>query len=260
MTIGIGVTTRNRPELFRIWCERIIKNAPMDACIFAYDDNSDDPGAVAASAHRCGISFEHGMNRVGVAKAKNRVLEKIRHCEHIFLFEDDCWPTDRAWVDQWLGTAEAHGAEALNACHPNGTADAHIVSCSPCHSNQNFDLVHVSQSNGYCMYWTREALDVLGWYDERMGICGGEDTQINLRAWKANLKPSAYCGPKHVGRYLYSVDLDWIWAKQKRLPPGMTAAPDFFSGSVLTSDEKGKGWSAGAQFVHCEEIFIGRQS
>jgi len=200
-----------------------------------------------ALARQFGWLYILNTERRGVARAKNRVLNQIRYCNHIFLFEDDAWPLKWGWDSWFLDLAAANDCQALNGAHPNGMAEAHIV--GPCGNG----LFEVANSTGYIMYWTREALEELGGYDARCGICGGEDTQMNLRCHRAGFKPAPYCGPAGIEDWFYSVDLDWIWGRDKREPPFGEIRR--IEGSALTGKEKAKGWAAGTPFIHEPEIY-----
>ena len=75
--IGIGITTRDRNEVFAYTLSRLVEHLPKDCTLAIVDDNSKVP--VVEADYR----FE---NNVGVARAKNKCLELLKDCDHIFLF------------------------------------------------------------------------------------------------------------------------------------------------------------------------------
>src|SRR5690606_10124331 len=81
--IGVGITTHNRPEIFAKTLAEMRKHLPPGAKLVVVDDASKEP--VAEADYR----FEENA---GIARAKNKCLELLDGCEHIFLFDDDCYP------------------------------------------------------------------------------------------------------------------------------------------------------------------------
>jgi len=253
--LGIAITTRNRPKMLKLCLEHFAHfRRKHFVRMVIVDDSSDEHNALSneALARRFGWTYHYSQERLGVARAKNFALSLVRDCAWIALFEEDCWPIHDHWDDFLIRVAEINGCEALNACHPNGFRLDHIVETC---GESGHSLVKVANSTGYLMLWRRDALEALGGYDSRMGICGGEDTQMNLRCHAAGFKPYPYCGPADIGKYFYSFDLDWVWGRTKRMPPLDSEAIKNVEGSSLTGEEKNSGWAAGAQYVHDLQVY-----
>lgn len=250
--VGIAMTTRNRSKTLGLALQHFAHYKRVyPARLWLVDDASDNKHRLTneALARQFNWNYLRLEDRHGVARAKNAALAQVRDCDNIMLFEDDAWPIADNWDEYLLTCMQVNNCQALNACHPNGMADVHIVEVF---GEKDHQLVNVANSTGYVMLWTREALATLGGYDTRMGICGGEDTQMNLRCFNAGFKPYPYCGPALIGQHIYSVDLDWVWGKVKRRPPLGQLEPE---GSALTGPEKANGWSIGAKFVHDPAIY-----
>lgn len=252
-TVGVAMTTRNRSKTLGIALRHFSEFKHIrDARFWLIDDASDNRHRLTneALARQFGWNYLRLEERHGVGRAKNAALAQVRDCEWIILVEDDCWPIKSGWDQYLIDATRANDCLSLNAAHANGMADAHIVQMF---GHVDFPLLEVANSTGYLMIFHRDALKELGGFDSRMGICGGEDTQMNIRCAAAGFRPRPYVGPANIGEYFYSVDLDWVWGKQKRRPK--FGRIEDCEGSALTGSEKAKGWAAGAQFVHDPNIY-----
>lgn len=100
-TIGIGITTRNRADQVRETASRILAVTPPapQTHLVVVDDASDDPWPMA------GFRFEEN---VGIARAKNKCLELLADCDHIFLFDDDAYPLVEDWWRPYVESPEPH--------------------------------------------------------------------------------------------------------------------------------------------------------
>lgn len=97
--IGIGITTYNRNEVLRHTLEQIKKYSPEGCKIVVVDDGSKK--AVTEATYR----FD---KNVGTPKAKNKCFELLEDCEHIFLFDDDCYPIKKGWEKIYISAGVKH--------------------------------------------------------------------------------------------------------------------------------------------------------
>lgn len=97
--IGIGITTHNRPEVLLTTLENMKKYLPKNGRIEIVDDGSATPVPEA--------TFRFNKN-VGIATAKNKCLELLEDCEHIFLFDDDAYPVAKDWFKPYIESGEPH--------------------------------------------------------------------------------------------------------------------------------------------------------
>lgn len=102
--IGVGITTHNRPDAFQKTFHEIKRRTP-GAKIVVVDDASDIP--VQEATYR----FE---KNVGIARAKNKCLELLDDCDHIFLFDDDTYPIVDEWWKPYVESPEPHLAFSWN--------------------------------------------------------------------------------------------------------------------------------------------------
>jgi len=106
--IGIGITTRNREEIFRKTLANIKKFIPANARLVVVDDNSDEP-----KKNLDVDEYFYFKERVGIAKSKNKCLELLEDCDHIFLYDDDFYPVKKGWEKIYINTAKLIGCHHL---------------------------------------------------------------------------------------------------------------------------------------------------
>ena len=173
ITVGIGITTHNRNALVAETYAKIAKLSP-DARIVVVDDASTEPVVLNAEVYR----FE---TNVGIARAKNKCLELLQDCDHIFLFDDDTYPIANEWWQPYVNSNENH----LMYCFKDwsdGTpvGDDHIVYSDDKH------VVH-SHARGCMLYIKRKVLDVVGGMDVRFGKAMEEHGDWTNRIHNAGL-------------------------------------------------------------------------
>src|SRR6187402_2101376 len=100
MRIGIGVTCHNRHEVARNTLSHICRLMPPDAKIVVVDD--------ASTKEPPFIPDYRFTTNVGIARAKNKCLELLDGCDHIFLFDDDTFPIADDWWEPYIESPEAH--------------------------------------------------------------------------------------------------------------------------------------------------------
>ena len=98
-SIGIGLTTHDRNDILKKSLSFQKKFLPKGAKIVVIDDCSNIP--VKGADYR----FEHNA---GIASAKNKCIELLDGCEHIFLFDEDAWPIDNDWHLPYIKSGDKH--------------------------------------------------------------------------------------------------------------------------------------------------------
>src|SRR5690606_26252831 len=97
--IGIGITTRNRPDALRTALEHHHAHLPPGALLVIVDDASAEP--VEDADWR-------SETQAGIPAAKNKCLELLDGCEHVFLWDDDAWPIADDWWRPYVESPEPH--------------------------------------------------------------------------------------------------------------------------------------------------------
>lgn len=105
MKLGIGIITYNRLNTLMKCIERVRRHTTIPYVLLVADDGSTDGTQEWCEAQ--GIPVVTGSNR-GVAWNKNRALyslQKLTDCNAMLLLEDDCWPADDQWAQEWYHAA-----------------------------------------------------------------------------------------------------------------------------------------------------------
>lgn len=173
MRIGVGVTTHNRPDILATTLAEIERYMPPGGKLVVVDDGSDVP---VPEATRLPLSL-------GVAAAKNKCLELLGDCDHIFLFDDDTYPSvDRWWVP-YVNSPEPH----LMYQFTGGPEHWSIQKMG-----QTADLVWYDKPRGCMLYAERRVLDVVGGLHVAFGRHGYEHEDWSRRIHTAGLTRYAF--------------------------------------------------------------------
>ena len=105
--IGIGVTTRNRRSLAKKCITHILKNTVSPFNLVVVDDDSEVPYI----DKRCNVV--RNSPRKGIASSKNICLRELSGSSHIFLFDDDCWPTVKGWEQKYIEASQLSGCQLM---------------------------------------------------------------------------------------------------------------------------------------------------
>lgn len=151
----------------------------------------------------CTFVVVEDTERRGVAWARNQVLQQLDHCEHIFLFDDDCWPTIRGWAEYWAGECDRAGIRysALPEAFKTGITGPQDWTCGE-------ELMTWDGGIGAAIYQHRSTLDVIGGYNEALQGYGFEDAGRADRAFRAGLSgPTRNACPIRCLAYIHSADV-----------------------------------------------------
>jgi hypothetical protein len=169
--IGVAISTQNRREVYLHSLEQIKKFLPKGAKLVIVDDASKIPAPEAT------FRFDSVQ---GIAKTKNKCLELLDGCEHVFLFDDDTFPTEEGWEIPYINSPEPHLMYTFCA---NGFSaeqyrdDQHVGYNTPC---------------GCMLYLHRSAIDRVGGFDPVFGRWGGEHGDLSSRIHNAGLTSMRY--------------------------------------------------------------------
>lgn len=189
-TIGIGVTTQNRPDTFKEFLKNIKKYMPKNAKLVIVDDASTIP--VKEATYR----FEQVA---GIARSKNKCLELLRDCKHIFLFDDDCWPQKNGWWKPYVESREPHFSYIFQHFVHQQLNDCDIL-----YTNREFTAY--SHPRGCMLYFDSICLDVIGGYDTTYRRWGYEHVDISNRIYNAGLTLFRYMDITGSAEYIHSED------------------------------------------------------
>lgn len=192
MRIGIGVTTHNRRESLVVALENIKRFMPPDAKLVVVDDASNEPVPEA--------DFRFERN-VGIAVAKNKCLELLDDCDHLFLFDDDCWPKQEGWWKPYVESPEPHLMYIFRDFAVGGKTlhDIEVV-------YDDGVRVAYSHTRGCMLYIERRCIDAVGGFDPIFGKWGAEHGDYSNRVFFAGLTTFPYMDVPDSGKLIHSSD------------------------------------------------------
>lgn len=188
--IGIGITEHNRPDVLRECLANLKKYMPKDAKLVIVDDASTIP--LPEATYR----FE---KNVGVARAKNKCFELLQDCEHIFLFDSDCWPKDKDWWKPYVEGREPHYSYIFQHFINQRLNDCEVLyECS--------DYTAYSHPRGCMLYFDSVCMDAIGGMDTNYKRWGYEHVDISNRIYNVGLTAWRYMDVPNSNQLIHSQD------------------------------------------------------
>lgn len=187
MKIGIGITTRNRPEIAIEALEIFHINRPDDSIICVIDDASVLP---PFGFGRCLYNIFRFENHVGVGVAKNKCLELLYDagCTHFFLFDDDCRPIVNEWWLPYINSGLYHACWNFNrtliAKHAKNLLRNPPI---PVPAYWEYE-----KPNGCMLYFTKMAIDMVGGWDLQFTGYGYDHVNLSDRIFNNGITPGRY--------------------------------------------------------------------
>ncbi len=174
--IGIGVTSMN-DEKYNTFIENL-------------DANTSE------------FKFASARNIKGVRKAKNQLLHELRDCDHIFLFDEDCYPIKPGWVDFCI--------EVLKGCphFQYNTSEIHG-------KMTEFDGKLITfNGGGVFLALTKEVLETVGYMSPEYQGYGWEHLGYSYRIYRHGLTINPYVCPVGLDGFLHAEDYVRPMAKE----------------------------------------------
>lgn len=192
-SIGIGITTHNRNRIVADTVARLQALTP-GARLVVVDDASTQRVSIE------GVEVYRFRRNVGIARAKNKCLELLSDCDHVFLFDDDTYPLQEGWHEPYVASAEHH-LMYLFKDWSSGTpvGDDTIVYTDDQHRAH-------SHARGCMMYADRLAIDTVGGMDVRYGMAMNEHLDWSMRIHNAGLTTFRYMDVVGSEQLIYSMD------------------------------------------------------
>lgn len=205
MKIGIGVTTYNRPEHFKLWVEQIRKFKPAEGC---------EGFVISDECKR--------EKRMGVAFSKNANLTMLKDCDYIFLFDDDCFPIKEGWAYYFINAHKASGQHHFMYLRETPTIkkigennlvenqETQFIDSMKVRISASIKYIINEYNNcaGCMMFLTKEVIEKVGAYGDYTNIYGMEHAGYTERIHKAGLTSiGKYLCPSGADEYIYSLDL-----------------------------------------------------
>lgn len=222
MSIGIGITTRNRPECLEA-CLRHFTEFGYGDKVVVIDDNSElwQVNKIVAESFNINVIYKYSTSRLGVSKAKNACLWELRDYDHVFLFDDDTWPQCYNWAETWININEVNGVghsmfnvTAAELLDLNPAFRAVVQPIASIGDNET-KMVSFSNCFGVMLYFNRKCIDALGGYpNDAPHLYGYEHAQISKRANMAGFtRGHQYLTPAIASNLIYSIDITYCMLK-----------------------------------------------
>lgn len=115
--------------------------------------------------------------RLGIAGNKNRIISYfLEHkiYDHLFLFEDDCFPIKEGWKEHWLKAHKWSGSGCLLFL-PKGMYGETVW------SKPRSGCIGLERDGGMLLSLTRRAVETCGGLHPAFGIYGGEHSEYCRR-------------------------------------------------------------------------------
>lgn len=231
-TVGIGVTTFNRPEYARRSVEAILTHCAGLATVYVYDDGSAPQHRAAydtlfTELDARGVQVLRAAHNGGVAVAKNTLMKQMLADGHdwLFLCEDDIVVRDSRAVTGYIDACVGAGVHHLSFAH-HGPMNAQ----GPRRWTQRLAWYH--HSIGAWTLFTRTCLDAVGYFDTGFNNAW-EHVEHELR-----LIADGWCGDAEA----------WCFADARGSQEWITEIPGSLEDSSIRVDpEWNAKMSAGAQ-------------
>lgn len=180
MNVGIAISTHNRREIVDHSIAEWRRFLPVGAKLVIVDDASGIP--YPSSDYR----FDQ---RAGISTVKNKCIELLDDCDHIFLVDDDIYPLDANWATWYTYSNLQH------ACY---IFERRLLWAEP-------DYKTYELPRGCMLYFTKHCIDIAGGFDTNFTSMY-EHAELSRRIFNMKLTPSAYIDIPHSKGLFYSHD------------------------------------------------------
>lgn len=197
LSIGIAITTHNRPEVLARSLAQHMKHLPAGAKVIVIDD-----GSAPAAAAPEGIEIIRQEISLGIVTSKNCSLEALidAGCEQLFLWDDDAYPICDDWHVPYIESPEPHLAyQFLDVAGPRKINDMTVLYSDDRH------IAYTGQ-RGVMLYYHRSAIEAVGGFDPIYGRGMYEHPDLALRIHNAGLSAWAFADVTGSEKLIYSLD------------------------------------------------------
>lgn len=221
--IGVAITTHNRNELVAKTYAEIKKHTP-NAYIVIIDDASSKPVRIEDAN-----IFRLSQN-AGIALSKNKCLELLMNagCQHLFLFDDDCYPKVDEWYRPYIDSPEPHLSHSWDLIE--------------LYRDENIVATHAV--GGSMIYYDRKAIEAVGGMRTDFGKWGCEHVNLSDRIFNAGLTswryqdiPEAYDGEIFYEYDRYNKSTHKTTATQEQIKYNKEVARKLWCSLIKTDQE-----------------------
>lgn len=204
MKIGIGITTTPERNVLDLLNWRGLVPPGAQFCIFK------------------------DTSHFGVAHAKNRLLDQLQYCDHIMLFDDDCWPIKKDWWKFYVEHKEPHLMYQFKLPSKPASDMQELY--------RDDKTVAYSHTRGAMLYIEGRVLDVVGGMDAAYGLAGYEHPDWTSRIHNAGLTTYRAMDVPNSHELLYCLDQDGL--VESSIPKGHKGNYELYRKSKTSSEYK----------------------
>jgi glycosyltransferase involved in cell wall biosynthesis len=181
--IGIGITTKDRPDLLDLTLTNILSHLPYVCEIVVSDDSviEENKNKSIESCARFGVKRVDNSHNRGIARNKNSCLRELKDCDHIFLFDDDCYPIKDNWAEYVIDCHKESGVHHFNLLDKSH----HQLISEKTYSN--FTIEEYRLVGGVFMFLTKDVIEKVGAFNKDYDIYGYEHASYTYRVFKSGL-------------------------------------------------------------------------
>lgn len=219
MSIGIAITTKDRPDVLKFTIDQHLKNL-CPAKYLIVDDNSTD-NVFNESYSRLLGEYHYNNVRLGVAKSKNVCIKKL-DVDHLFLFDDDCFPIKQGWWKPWVDS----GVDFMTF----GCEDTISI------EKRENGLTYWNGHHGCALYLTRKCIEVIGGFDPDFGLYGFEHSELAQRVLKSGIIDHNYISPNDTGMWSFDAQGsfgDFKWCGKHCMAENEVQSAIIINGEIL---------------------------
>lgn len=208
--IGICINTHQRPQALNLCLKHIAMFHKISHRVWVVDDNSnnhEENKAIVLKYRDKGlmINYHYNAQRLGIAKSKNIGIEKLKGCDHYFLFDDDIFPIANNWWKPYIRASEQTGNHHLQYI-VNGALNNNLKKTGSKYCVEMFNV-----GSGCLMFFTKQAIEKIIGFNKNYGLYSYEHTGTSIRANKLGLTPyGTFLVPKDAKKYFHSLDMQGI--------------------------------------------------
>jgi hypothetical protein len=181
MKLGIAISTHDRRDIADHSIAEWRRFLPVGAKLVIVDDASTIPYPGAD------YRFEQ---HAGISVVKNKCLELLNNCDHVFLCDDDIFPSINSW---WLPYVHSN---LQHACY---IFDRKMLW-------KESDYIAYDLPRGCLLYFHKRCIQVAGGFDTNFKLWGYEHAELSRRIFNMELTPARYIDIPNSKGLFYSHD------------------------------------------------------
>ncbi len=242
--IGIAITTHNRSDVLKRSLAQHLQFLPAGALVVVIDD-----GSMPSASVPDGVQLIRHDKSLGIVASKNRSLEVLMDagCEHLFLWDDDAWPTVPNWHQPYIDSPEPHLAyQFLDLAGRNKLNDMTVL-------YQDSKHIAYTGQRGVMLYYHRSAIEKVGGFDPVYGRGMYEHPDLALRIHNSGLTTWAFADVAGSDKFIHSMD---EYEEGTRSIPRPEREALAKANAVIYSARRDSGFTAYVPFRHQRDVVI----